>query len=153
MSVSKRIAFLVDSDLANVSLVGMAVNKICSQIPLSDIESYNVELCVVEAVTNSIIHAYNREGGQSVRVGLTLHPDRLILEICDKGTPIGRDELNREDALYVDPDNIETIPEGGRGIAIIREVMDSVVYRTEDGKNCLTLTKKLEGRNEGKDSA
>ncbi len=140
---SKKIQFVIDSDLANVSLVGMAVNKICSQIPLSDMESYSVELCVVEAVNNSILHAYGNKRGKPVEISFVLHSDRLILEICDEGTPMGQEKLDRRDVFSFDPDDIETIPEGGRGLAIIREVMDSVAYRTKDGKNYFTLTKKI----------
>lgn len=152
MRAAKKIQFVIDSDLANVSLVGMAVNKICSQIPLSDIESCSVELCVVEAVNNSIIHAYGRRGGQSVAVSLVLYSDRLVIEICDEGSPMEQDVLHREDPLYVDPDDIGTIPEGGRGIAIIREIMDSVDYRTEAGRNYLRLMKKTDRREQGRDS-
>ncbi|NQU03691.1 MAG: ATP-binding protein [Syntrophaceae bacterium] len=141
---SKKIRFVIDSDLANVSLVGMAVHKICSEIPLSDMESYSIELCVVEAVNNSIIHAYDNKRGNSVEINFVLHSDRLILEICDEGTSMTPDKLDQRDVFSVDPDDIESIPEGGRGLAIIKEVMDSVAYRTEDGKNYFTLMKKID---------
>ena len=32
---------------------------------------------------------------------------------------------------------------GGLGIHLVRQIMDSIEYRREDGKNILTLTKKL----------
>ena len=45
----QRLKPIIESRLENVPLVGMAVNKLSSFFPLSDVESYQIELCVVEA--------------------------------------------------------------------------------------------------------
>jgi len=50
----KKIKLTIDSDLTHVFLVGLAVNKICSHIPLTELQSYQIETCVVEAVNNTI---------------------------------------------------------------------------------------------------
>ena len=69
---AKRIKFTIESKLENVPLIGMSVSKLCSLIHLSDIETYQIELCVVEAVTNSIKHAYGLETGRQVEVIFTI---------------------------------------------------------------------------------
>ena len=46
-------------------------------------------------------------------------------------------------SLEFDPEDLRSIPEGGMGLVIIKEIMDSTGYKTEDGKNHLTMTKKL----------
>lgn len=141
----KRIKLIIESKLENVPLIGITINKLSSLIFLSDIESYKIELCVVEAVTNSIIHAYGNEAGQDVEVVFTLYADRLTIDVCDIGNPLDQNIMNKKNvsSLDVDLDDIANLPEGGRGIAIIKEIMDTVSYKSEKRKNVLTMAKRL----------
>jgi len=142
----KSVRFIIDSNLENVPLIGMSVNKLCSSASFSDIDSFNIELCVVEAVTNSIKHSCCGESGHEIRVGLTLTQEAVTLDVCDTG-PHPMDPKVLDDAVIKPPgDNItdiEDIAEGGRGLGIMKEIMDSVTYKSEEGMNCLTLVKKL----------
>lgn len=117
----RRIRLIIDSDFQNVPLIGMAINKLCFLSPLSE------------------------KGAFQVEVIFTLSPEELILDICDTGVPMKKETLEQSDikSLECNATDLQNIAEGGRGLAIIREVMDSVVYKSEDGKNCLTLRKKL----------
>jgi serine/threonine-protein kinase RsbW len=141
----KQIKFTIESNLKNVFLIGLAVNKISSHIGLNELESYRLELCVVEAVNNAIIHAYDKEAGNKVEVVFNIYPDRLVLDVYDTGKPMQGNLLEQKDisSLEFEPGDLDSIPEGGRGIAIMKEIMDSMDYKTEDGKNCLTMTKKI----------
>ena len=141
----RRIKLVIDSDLENVSLVGMIINKLCSLIPLSDTESYQIELCVVEAANNSIEHAYVMEKGHEVEVIFTLYSDRLIVEVCDTGKPMDQKCIEQNDIslLEIDPNDLDNMAEQGRGIPIMKQIMDTMTYRTKRGKNCLTLIKNI----------
>ncbi len=141
----KQIKFTIESNLKNVFLIGLAVNKISSHIGLNELESYRLELCVVEAVNNAIIHAYDKEAGNKVEVVFNIYPDRLVLDVYDTGKPMQGNLLEQKDisSLEFEPGDLDSIPGGGRGIAIMKEIMDSMDYKTEDGKNCLTMTKKI----------
>ena len=141
----KQIKFTIESNLKNVFLIGLAINKISSYIGLNELESYRLELCVVEAVNNAIIHAYDKEAGNKVEVVFNIYPDRLVLDVCDTGKPMQGNLLEQKDILSLEfeSDDLDNIPEGGRGLAIMKEIMDSMDYKTEDGKNCLTMTKKI----------
>jgi serine/threonine-protein kinase RsbW len=108
-----------------ITLVRLALSGISQSRELSDEELGDLKLAVTEACSNSIRHAYTdgREG--SVEVVYELHPDRLIVEVCDDGpgfsvpesAVIGEDGLN----------------EGGLGIAIIRELADELELGSGDG--------------------
>ena len=141
----KQIAFTIESNLKNVFLIGLAVNNIASYIGFNDLESYRLELCVVEALNNAIIHAYNKEAGNTVEVIFKIYPDRLVLDVLDTGKPMRGHLLKRNDisSLECVPDDPGSIPEGGRGLAIMKAIMDSVEYKTECGKNRLTMTKRI----------
>ena len=93
----ERIKLSIESKLENVSLIGMAINKLCSLTPLSDVESDQIEFWAVEAVNNSIIHAYGREAGHEVEVVFTLYGDRLILDVCDTGQAMDQSYLKKAD--------------------------------------------------------
>jgi len=46
--------------------------------------------------------------------------------------------------LNIDPDNFHTMAEQGRGLPIMKQIMDTITYNTnDDGKNCLTLIKNI----------
>ncbi|MDE2180429.1 MAG: ATP-binding protein [candidate division NC10 bacterium] len=141
----RRITLAVTSDLQNVPLIGQAIQRLCSLTPLSDLESHQIALCVVEAVNNAIVHAYNSEAEHEVEVIFCQHSDRLIVQICDAGKAMDPDRLAPQAAspLDFDPCCLERLPERGLGLAIIRNTMDEVTYTTSHGKNILTLTRFL----------
>lgn len=136
----RRIKLIIDSSLENVSLIGSAVNKICSLIPLSKLEAYQTELCVVEACNNVIEHAYQYASNHEVEVVVSVHMDRIVFEICDTGRALKRQP---KAALEFDPDDLQSLPEGGMGLYIMNNFMDKVAYQSVDGKNVLTLAKRF----------
>ena len=139
----RRITLAITSDLQNVPLIGQAVERLCSLIPLSDIESHQIALCVVEAVNNAIVHAYGNEAEHEVEVIFGQYPDHLTLQICDAGRVMDPKHLEPQTAspLDFDPCHLNSIPERGLGLAIIKMMMDEVTYTTSEGKNILTLTR------------
>jgi serine/threonine-protein kinase RsbW len=146
----KQLRLTIDSNLEHVALIGLAINKICEHLRMDEVQCYQVELCAVEALTNSIRHAYQNAPGHEVVVILSITDDRLQLEICDEGKPMGGEFVQRlRDGSRVfefDPSDIAAVPEGGMGLQIMHEVMDEVSYsgRTAGGStNRLCLTKRL----------
>ena len=59
--MDKRIEFKIQSELEQVSLVSVSIAAIAKQIGLDDMTSYQVETCLVEAINNAIIHAYQKQ--------------------------------------------------------------------------------------------
>jgi len=135
---SKKITFAIDSNLRDVSLIGLSINKICSLIPLTDVEAYQIEACVVEAINNTIEHAYQHATGHRVEVDVDLYLDRIAFKVCDTGLSMAP---TISPALDFDPEERDKLPESGMGLFIIHQVMDKVVYRTDNGKNILEMTK------------
>jgi len=142
----RKIVFAIESDMKNVSLIGMTINKLCSLIPFSEVEAYQVELCVVEAVNNCIEHAYGNQRGHQVEVVFALENDKLVVDVCDTGKSMDEKAIEKADVaqLNIDPDNFHTMAEQGRGLPIMKQIMDTITYNTnDDGKNCLTLIKNI----------
>jgi serine/threonine-protein kinase RsbW len=141
----KEIKVIIESDLKNVFLISTVIGKLCSLAPFSSIEAFQLELCVAEAVNNTIKHAYNNEPNHQVEITFTLDPNRLTFEICDTGRAMDAKYLAQKGtpSFIFDPDDLANLPEGGMGLSIISEIMDEVLYVTAGGRNKLILIKLL----------
>ena len=139
MDLSGRTIHLsIPSRLSDVCLIGHAVRGVCGCSPLEQECHAQMEVCVVEAVTNAIKHAYHRHEDYLVEAAITIYDDRILFEISDNGNAIV-DYAPR--SLEFDPEEIGSIPENGMGLFIIETIMDEVTYRTVDGRNTLSFSK------------
>jgi serine/threonine-protein kinase RsbW len=143
----KGVHFAIDSELGNVSLIAIAVNRICLHLGLDEASAGELELCVTEAATNSIRHAYHGEHGHTVEIELTVQPNHLCLEVSDSGTPMPVEQVHQlQDGklcLEFRPDDRNVLAEGGRGLRIIRRLMDEVSYSRVGNHNRMIMIKNL----------
>jgi serine/threonine-protein kinase RsbW len=137
------IDLIIDSQFRNVFLVGLAVQRICSAIPLSEQFAYEMEMAVVEAVNNSIEHACHSEPGHPITIRMNLIEDRITFVVSDGGQAV--EHLREMPAL--DQADIAQPSERGRGVQIMRALMDEVGYRTDGASNRLTMVKYLRAHN------
>lgn len=141
------IKLAIPSDLKNVYLIDMLIETLCSLAPLPEDGAFWIKLCTVEAVNNAIIHAYRKSPDHEVEVAFTLEDGRLRVDVQDTGHPMPPDMLageNLED-MTGDPDDPSSVATRGRGLAIIRQMMDSVTYHQEGSRNRLSMVKLLNG--------
>ena len=142
----KQVRLIIESDIHHIPLVGMAVSRFTESLLPVQVDPFQIEICTVEAVTNSIKHACGVGSSREVEVIFALSDDALTISICDEGTPLDRAVLQNKGSqcFDFDPDRLESLSEGGRGLAIIKAIMDDVSYETCNGKNCLTMKKWLD---------
>ena len=98
------------------------------------------QLAVEEIFVNIAHYAYKDKTGE-VNVLCELDKEKNLFTIIFEDTGIPFDPLKRED-----PDVTATAEErniGGLGIFLTKKLMDEVSYENKDGKNILTLMKKL----------
>ena len=97
---------------------------------------FKVKLAIEELGLN-VAHYGRVDRVPDIEITVISKPEVLTINIEDDGRPF--DPLN--DAPEPDLTSpIEDRPIGGLGIHFVREMMDEVTYRHEDGKNCLELT-------------
>lgn len=131
------ITITTESRLENIDLLSAAIRGLCESaaLPAADID--RIELCVVEALNNVVLHAYCNQPSHQLAVNWQLAADRLQIDISDQGNPIATpppQDLPAADA------------EGGRGWFIMKACMDSLHYCSAAGTNTLTLVKRLGSR-------
>ncbi len=98
-----------------------------------------MDLALEEAIANVIMYAYPEGKNGPVEISLEVKEGLLQTHIIDAGTPFN--PLQQPEAKL--SSSIEERPIGGLGIHLIKEIMDQVEYQYKDGKNMLTMTKKI----------
>ena len=99
-----------------------------------------IRLAVEEIFVNISSYAYDPSVGPAeVRCEVLQDPLRVVIQFLDRGRPF--DPLAKDDA-DTSADALFS-REGGLGILLVKETMDDVQYTYEEGKNILTILKKL----------
>ncbi|QWV95019.1 ATP-binding protein [Geomonas oryzisoli] len=122
-----------------LSLIGKIGEDIARELERysgdKEILAYHLNLVLTEAMVNAIKHAGPKEPEKLVRIVITLHHDDLTIRVYDDGQGF--------DINSIPAPNFEELEDRGRGIFLIRTLMDSVAYRKNCKENMLEMKKKL----------
>ena len=129
----------IKNDVHEVAEFSRFIKSVNEELGLETSLARQIRLAVEEAVVNVIDYAYPEgvEGDITVQVlsdGRVMH-----VKIIDSGVPFDPTEIQKADTTL----SAEDRRIGGLGILLVREQMDSINYERTDGKNVLTLMKKL----------
>ncbi|MBY6066142.1 ATP-binding protein [Leisingera aquaemixtae] len=97
-----------------------------------------VQIALTEAVNNVVEHAYEGKPPGDVRIRAELSPERLWISIQDAGAPFPNGELPEGKPADVTVP-ADSLPEGGFGWFLIRELASQVQYERAEGSNNLSL--------------
>jgi anti-sigma regulatory factor (Ser/Thr protein kinase) len=106
---------------------------------LSDKDLFALQIIVEELVTNVIDYGGIPAGEHAVRVDLSAEGGDLVIRLDDRGKEYN--PLLREEPDVTLP--AEQRPIGGLGVHFCKKLTDSQEYERRDGRNVLTLRKKL----------
>jgi anti-sigma regulatory factor (Ser/Thr protein kinase) len=143
----QRIQLVIQSRLDAVPLLARLVEAVCQSAGISPSDRDLIGLCIVEAVNNSILHAYHEDPGQTVHVEVRIYKEKIIFELTDRGESADPVTMNADHRSVFGGEIISEAAESGRGLAIMQEVMDSVEYSTSPGSNRLRLVKSFQNQN------
>ena len=101
--------------------------------------TFKLNLAIEEAVVNVMNYAYPAGTKGDVDIDAEADDEQLKFVISDSGTPFDPTQKGEVDTTL----SAEERGIGGLGIHLIRQIMDSINYERVDGKNVLTLHKKL----------
>jgi len=131
----------VEADRKNLLKVQAFIDEELEKAGCPMLTQTTIDVAVEEIFVNIASYAYSQESGTAV-IQLTMYEDPPAVEIIfiDEGQPY--DPLAKPD-----PDTTLSVRErkkGGLGIYMVKQRMDQMSYEYRDGKNVLTLRKKLE---------
>jgi serine/threonine-protein kinase RsbW len=94
----------------------------------------NVPVALTEALSNAILRGNGEDPGKHVHVRASMTAQRLVMEVRDEGGGFDLERCTRDPTR---PENVER--EDGRGLFLMRSLMDSVERYDADG-NVVRLT-------------
>lgn len=101
------------------------------------------ETAVMEWLANIVKHSYAPADGGSIRLVAEAGPVELHLVIEDRGRGLTAAQFAAAPSqIEFDPQALADLPESGMGLAILKSVMDSVVYEQQQGINRLIAVKR-----------
>ncbi|MEP2717734.1 ATP-binding protein [Pseudophaeobacter sp.] len=107
-------------------------------IDLPEDRAGDVQIALAEAVNNVVEHAYGDTTTGDVRIQCRIADEILHIQISDAGPPLPNGELPAGTPAEISGP-LETLPEGGFGWFLIRELTCRLHYARENGNNQLSL--------------
>jgi len=127
----------IESDSSRIPSVSTSLEEVMHTHGFSSENILDTQLAVEEVITNIINHGYKNAGGEIV-ISCRINVNQAEVRI--------RDNAPRFDPLSLpEPkldDTIEDRKIGGLGVFLVRQVMDEISYRYENGQNNLVMIKK-----------
>ena len=127
------------NDLHQISELSNFIKSVTKKLNLDKSLANKLRLAVEESVVNVIEYAYPVGTEGDIMVKLISDGHTLHVQIIDIGIPFDPTAKEKADTTL----SAEDRQIGGLGILLMRELMDSINYEREDGKNILTLIKKI----------
>ena len=127
------------NDVKQVPLLAEFIDGICEAAEVDMMLTMQLNLAIKEAVVNVMNYAYPAGTEGTVCIDAQMSNGVLQFVISDSGAPFDPTARAEVDTTL----SAEERGIGGLGIHIVRQIMDSIDYKRVDGRNVLTLGKKL----------
>jgi anti-sigma regulatory factor (Ser/Thr protein kinase) len=130
----------IESDSSRIPSISASLEEVMHTQGFSSEDILDTQLAVEEIITNIINHGYKNAGGEIV-ISCRINVNQAEVRI--------RDNAPRFDPLSLpEPELDATVQDrkiGGLGVFLVRQVMDEISYRYENGQNVLVIIKKKTG--------
>jgi serine/threonine-protein kinase RsbW len=146
--------------LAELPRLGTWARTSCERCASSSAWLDAIEVSVVEAASNIMLHGFGASSGGDacdiataegmpnawpalIVVTLRCFDMWLSVDLLDRGRPPPDDLFSVDTPVFgFDPDDLANLPEAGMGVAIIRASVDLLEYRRRLGVNRLRMIKR-----------
>ncbi len=131
----------VNATTEQIENVTKFINKQLEELGCSERILIQMAIAIDELFGNIARYAYDpKTGPATVRVDVEEDPLCAIITFIDEGKPF--DPLKRK---FKDTTGLPARerPIGGLGLFMVKKIMDDISYSYEDGKNILTIRKKI----------
>ncbi len=129
--------------MESVCEVEAAAEKLAEEAGLDEDQRFHVTMAVREAAVNAVLHGNEYDPSRQIAVSLENTGKSLIFTIADEGAGFNPDEV--PDPLA--PEN--RLRGTGRGVFLIRSLMDEVHFRQLHPGTELTMVKHLATAGDG----
>jgi serine/threonine-protein kinase RsbW len=128
------------ASLENLEKIFADAEKFCEEINADAKTTYALNLSLDEIFTNIVSYGYKGDSSKNVEIELEKSNDEIVTTISDTAPRFNP----LIDAKSPDTDaNLDDREIGGLGIFFIRKNMNKVSYKYENGKNQLSMARKI----------
>ncbi len=130
---------ILHNEIQQIPQLASFLETIAEEKNISQALTMSLNLALEEAVTNVILYAYPEGTDGLVDIEAVLRDDSLEFILSDSGKPFDPTAAPEADITL----GVEERQIGGLGIYLVKQIMDSVTYKRENGRNILHMTKKI----------
>ena len=130
---------ILANDINEICRLNQFVDELGEEFSLAPDIVFNLNLVLEEAVVNIINYAYPKEEHETIYLSAKLLEGSIVLVLTDTGKEFDPTLVPEADITL----SAEEREIGGLGIFLIRQIMNEVKYERIEGKNVLTMEKKL----------
>jgi anti-sigma regulatory factor (Ser/Thr protein kinase) len=139
MSAPPKVSRTFAGRLDQIHAVYDFISETVQHMGLPTGEIPTLKLVTDEIFNNIVTYAYHDCSDKQITVEITAEDETICMTFIDEGDPFDPSSATPPDISL----STEEREIGGLGIYIVRSVMDCTAYSWEDGKNVLTVKKKL----------
>lgn len=139
------ITFEIESRLEQVRLIRAALTGVLDHLRVTEPDIMSLELAVTEVANNSIEHGYSGRDNETVKVKIEVRGKLVQVDVIDNAPEFPASEKHRiaDDAPEAEDAAYDEWPVRGRGLQIVKQIVDSIQMKFEDSQNIVTLSKKV----------
>ncbi len=126
------------NDLQEIAHVAEQINEFCASQDVTSEVAYAVNLALDEILTNTISYGYDDDEPHRIEIIVRLEAEALVIVLVDDGAAFDLSNAPTPDIGA----SLEERPLGGLGLFLVHQMMESVEYQREEGRNIVTLKKK-----------
>ena len=130
------------NNVEEVPLLAEFIDGVCEEAGIDMGTAMSLNLAMEEAVVNVMSYAYPTNTVGEIVIAANYCNQQLRFIVIDSGKPFDPTSMDEIDTTLP----VEDRDIGGLGIHLVRQIMDSINYERINGKNVLTLTKKIESQ-------
>jgi len=136
--VTQILRLAVRNDISEIGRVTTSIQKFSEESQLAADLNFNLQVVAEEILSNIIRYGYTDARYHTILFDLQFDSEDISMLIQDDGIPFNM----LEHPVYQPPQSMNELKVGGLGIHFVRNMMDEITYRREDGQNILLLKKK-----------
>lgn len=131
----------LSNEVDEISKLGAFIDELADQAMIDPALAMSLNLALEEAVTNVVLYAYPEGQAGKVDIQAAVSNGEVTFVITDSGKAFDPTTEVAEADITL---SAEERPIGGLGVFLVKQIMDTVSYQRSDGKNILTLAKRLD---------
>lgn len=138
-TVRMKETFTISNHISEMPTVFENFDVLAKKCRLDSINCNEIQLVLEEIISNIIYYSYPETVDSQIEVDIELKSDILAIKVTDYGmffNPLQMPDPSSESSST-------DLRIGGKGIELVKKLMDSIVYKRIENKNIILIKKRI----------